>query len=242
MLKAPTILLTDDEKSFRVSTAELLRSEGHICDEASNAYEAMEQLGRRHYDLLIADIRMPGNRNLEFIKNLPEQAPGLPVILVTGYPSTETAITSIYLPVVGYLQKPFSYKSLLSQVETAVSRSKDSRIIEEVQSLLKRCVDDLAQVQHRRKTRDDQATNADSAAIAAVLKLLAGAMSELATLHQPVEDSHDAPSVCELANCPSWRTHRDKIRKAIALLNETKRRFKSKELAKVRELLESLLK
>ncbi|MCI0692942.1 response regulator [candidate division KSB1 bacterium] len=63
-------------------------------------------LGKNRYDLLIADIKMPGNDELEFIEEPPAIAEGLPVILVTGYPSLNTAIKSTRLHVAGYMMKP----------------------------------------------------------------------------------------------------------------------------------------
>lgn len=79
-----TILLADDEPSFREATADLLRREGYACDEAASADAVQAALQQECYDLLIADIRMPGNPNLRIVRDAQNLVPGLPVILVTG--------------------------------------------------------------------------------------------------------------------------------------------------------------
>ena len=88
------ILIADDEETFLMSTADLLRNEGFECDCAPDATSAAQMLRSGDHDLLIADIKMPGNFELEFIRDLPQIAEGLPVILVTGYPTLDTAIQS----------------------------------------------------------------------------------------------------------------------------------------------------
>jgi CheY-like chemotaxis protein len=107
MAKLARILIADDEPTFLRSTADLLIREGYECDTAPDAPTAAEMLKRGGYDLLIADIKMPGNPDLELVSGMPQIAQGLPVILVTGYPSLATAIESVKLPVVAYLVKPF---------------------------------------------------------------------------------------------------------------------------------------
>jgi signal transduction histidine kinase len=114
------ILIADDEEIFVNSMADLLRREGYECSCAPDAIVAAELLRSNDYDLLIADIKMEGNFELEFIQDLPQIATGMPVILVTGYPSLKTAIQSVQLPVVAYLVKPFEFKELLEQVQKSI--------------------------------------------------------------------------------------------------------------------------
>ena len=120
MTKLGRILIADDEEIFLNSMADLLRREGYECGCAPNAIVAAELLRSNDYDLLIADIKMEGNFELEFIQDLPQIATGMPVILVTGYPSMKSAIQSVQLPVVAYLVKPFEFKELLEQVQKSI--------------------------------------------------------------------------------------------------------------------------
>ncbi len=121
MVESKRILIADDEESFLYSTADILRREGYECGCATDARTATDMLGRENYDLLIADIKMPGNSDLEFISALPKIAEGMPVILVTGYPSLNSAIESVQLPVVAYLVKPFELNELLVRVKDVIT-------------------------------------------------------------------------------------------------------------------------
>jgi DNA-binding NarL/FixJ family response regulator len=117
------ILLADDEETFLYATADLLRQGGYECDCVLDGPGAVAKLEERPYALIISDIKMPGNPNLELIRLLPQLAPGVPVILVTGYPTLRSAVQSIQLPVVAYLAKPLDFEELLRQVRAALVQS-----------------------------------------------------------------------------------------------------------------------
>ena len=107
------VLLADDEDLFRDTTADLLRKSGYTVDCASDAAEAARMLAAEHYDVLISDIKMPGNAELELVLKVNELARGLPIILVTGYPAIETAVRAVEHAVVAYLIKPVHMDELL---------------------------------------------------------------------------------------------------------------------------------
>src|SRR5215470_6270559 len=89
------ILLADDEDTFRTSVAVLLRREGYVCDVAGNAEEVSDLLTKGQYDLLICDLRMPGNTDLELLRGLASGGSSLPIIAVTAYPSVATAVAAM---------------------------------------------------------------------------------------------------------------------------------------------------
>jgi YesN/AraC family two-component response regulator len=128
MTRLGRIIIADDEGTFLESTADLLREEGYECDCAMTGQNAIEWLGKKKYDLLIADIKMPGNCQMELIKELPKIAEGLMAILVTGYPSLETATLATRLPVAGYLIKPVNFDDLLELVHQSVARTQAFRL------------------------------------------------------------------------------------------------------------------
>jgi len=127
------ILLADDEENFLMATKEILQDQGYQCDCAADAATAAKMLESAEYDLLISDIKMPGNDELEFIETLPQLAEGMPVILVTGYPSTKTAIHSVELPVVAYIAKPFNYDDLLEKMQSSIKSFRVFRIARDMQ-------------------------------------------------------------------------------------------------------------
>ena len=94
MASLGSILIADDEDTFRQSTAYLLQQRGYKCDCAADGPEALRLFQSNHYDLLVADIHMPGNQDLGLIRRAQQVTGGMPVILVTGYPCLETATRS----------------------------------------------------------------------------------------------------------------------------------------------------
>ena len=86
MSQSGRILIADDEETFLRSTADLLRREGYDCDCVPDAKTSIEKLKKANYDVLIADIKMPGNPKLELIQQLPRIAEGTAAILISMPP------------------------------------------------------------------------------------------------------------------------------------------------------------
>ena len=89
------ILIAEDEEAFARALAELLQRHGYACSLGRDAEEAKRALQEDGFDLLVCDLRMPGNDELGLIQWLQSEVPGLPVVLLTGFPSLETAIRSV---------------------------------------------------------------------------------------------------------------------------------------------------
>ncbi len=119
-MKQKRILLADDEAIFLKATSDLLRENGYICDSATDAESVMAMLRLNDYDLLISDVRMPGNSDLELISNVSEITNCMPVILVTAYPSIENTIQALKLNVRDYLIKPVAFEELLALVNKVI--------------------------------------------------------------------------------------------------------------------------
>jgi DNA-binding NarL/FixJ family response regulator len=122
---SPRVLLADDEDTFLLSTAEVLRQEGYTVETARNGTEALELLRTREpFDLLVVDINMPGNVNLELLQEVKKSFPLLPSVVVTGFPSVGTAVTALRLAVCDYLTKPFEMPQLFETVRRAIARGR----------------------------------------------------------------------------------------------------------------------
>jgi two-component system response regulator HydG len=106
------ILVVDDEETFLYATADLLKLTGYYSDTANNAIDALKLIQETHYDLLISDIKMPGNFDLNFIREAKNINGRLSVILITGYPEIKTAIESVNLSIGAYLVKPLEFNDL----------------------------------------------------------------------------------------------------------------------------------
>src|ERR1700752_4583074 len=143
MSSAARILIADDEEFFLRATADLLAREGYECICASDGHVAAERLGNEEFDLLIADIRMPGNLDLQLVKEISGMQSPIPIILVTGFPSIETAVESIHLPVVAYFTKPVEFAHLLAEVERALVKTRLARAANRLRARLETCNEEL---------------------------------------------------------------------------------------------------
>jgi DNA-binding response OmpR family regulator len=97
-----------------------LTAAGYLVDVAVDGASALMQLGEKAYDLMITDLKMPGQDGLSVIREARRTLPALPVIVITGYSSEATAIEAINLGVAGYLTKPFRVPRILAATARAL--------------------------------------------------------------------------------------------------------------------------
>lgn len=234
------LLIADDEEIFLLSTADLLRQEGFSVDCARDAGEAARLLQERRYDVLISDIRMPGNPDLDLIKDIPEPNCGLPVILVTGYPSAPTAIQAINLSVVAYLVKPIDLEDLLARVTEGVRLR---RIQQAVVSSSKRVQAWSAELGTLAEGINRTGLSG-AVSVQQMLGMVLGRMGEtLLDLKQLVDmtASQQGTDICPIRNCPRLDMYERIIREGIETLERTKGSFKSRELGDLRQKLEQTI-
>lgn len=124
MTTAAKILIVDDEEGFLVSTARILEEEGYVCHCANGSTEGLTALAGDKFDLIIADIRMPGNLELGFFSKLKDEFPDLPLIVITGYPSIDTAIRGIQLKVWDYIVKPIDIGGFLKRIKICLAETR----------------------------------------------------------------------------------------------------------------------
>jgi DNA-binding NtrC family response regulator len=121
------ILIADSDENILLAIANLLENEGYECTLALDGPEALQVLEDNVYDLLIAELRLPGNEELELVETLHQYAQGMPVIIYTGHPSLRSAIASIRLSVAAYLIKPVEFSVLLHHVRVSIANYHDSK-------------------------------------------------------------------------------------------------------------------
>jgi CheY-like chemotaxis protein len=100
------VLVMDDEDVVCRSYERVLTQAGFEVDKAHNGPQALEEAGRHDYDVLLADIKMPGMDGLQVIEKLRATRPTMPVVVITGYPSQDTLHEAARLGVTDYLTKP----------------------------------------------------------------------------------------------------------------------------------------
>ena len=242
MPSAGHLLVADDEEIFLLTTADLLRQEGFTVDCARNATEARALLAQRCYDVLISDIRMPGNPGLELLQDIPEPSTGLPVILVTGYPSMTTALQAMNCSVLGYLLKPLVIQELVALAHKGVGLRRLQVIARESSQRFQRWAEEM-------KAFGDEVKAAPAnlgalpihGLMGVVLGNLAASTMDLKSLFELSLRMGDQPGLCTLQDCPRMRGYQDLLREGVDTLERTKGAFKSKELGELRKKFLGLL-
>ena len=108
----PTILICDDEEGVRESFKLILETDYQL-KFAKNGLEALEFLKSSAPDAMLLDIKMPKMNGIETLKQIKKLKPKLPVIVVTGYQSVETAQEALRNGASDYIPKPFESKHIL---------------------------------------------------------------------------------------------------------------------------------
>ena len=122
MANAPRLLIADDEPGFLATTIELLEEEGYACYGATDADTAIKVLETEPIDLVISDLNMPGNTSLEWLREERVRFSEIPLIIVTGYPSVDSAIEGLRCGASDYLLKPFAFSELLRSIHRNLVR------------------------------------------------------------------------------------------------------------------------
>ncbi|MDD9943006.1 MAG: EAL domain-containing protein [Myxococcales bacterium] len=114
------VLVVDDMPAVVRAFQRILQACGYQVEAVSDGAEAVECVRSNRYDAVLSDISMPGTDGLELLKVIREQDMEVPVILVTGDPSVETAIPAVEYGALSYLVKPVSPDTLRKKVGWAV--------------------------------------------------------------------------------------------------------------------------
>jgi DNA-binding NarL/FixJ family response regulator len=114
-MKKLSILIVDDEESIRVSLEGIL-SKKYYAKTSKSGSIAFEMLRNDNYDLILTDMMMDDMTGIELLKKSKENFPEIPVLLMTGYSSLDTAIHALRLGASDYLIKPCSKKDLFLSI------------------------------------------------------------------------------------------------------------------------------
>jgi two-component system response regulator PilR (NtrC family) len=128
------ILIVDDERSMRDVLSIMLKKAGYAVTTANDGEEAIEQIGKEIFDLVITDLKMPKVGGLEVLKAVKEVSPDTVVLVITAFASTETAVEAMKRGAYEYLTKPFQVDEVQLIIRNALEKH---RLVTE-NTLLKR--------------------------------------------------------------------------------------------------------
>ncbi len=150
----PSILIVDDEPSILQSLSGLLSDEGFDVLTAHNGYEALKVVDSESPDLVLLDIWMPGIDGIETLKEIKKDNPFVPVIIITGHGTIETAVKAIKLGAFDLIEKPLNIDKIIVTINHALN----FRRLEEENRYL------------RKKTIEKHSISGSSSAITALKK------------------------------------------------------------------------
>lgn len=134
-LQKENILIVDDNYDMLELLHRNLKALNFHTYKASSVVEAIEILKLSSIDLLITDLQMPGINGIELIKYVQEHFPDIPKLVITGYPSVDSALAAVKSGALDYLAKPFTNEELKSTVQNLIAhKNKSGSVVEDVSS------------------------------------------------------------------------------------------------------------
>ncbi|MFM7217213.1 MAG: sigma-54-dependent transcriptional regulator [Bacteroidota bacterium] len=126
------ILIIDDEKAIRNALRDILTYEKFEVEEAADGLEGLKLVSVNAYDVVLCDIKMPKTDGLEVLAKIQELRPEIPVVMISGHGTIETAVEALKKGAYDYISKPPDLNRLLVTVRNALERTS---LVQETKSL-----------------------------------------------------------------------------------------------------------
>src|SRR6201985_831469 len=128
-LIASEMLVVDDEEDIRDLVAGILHDEGYSTHVAGDSESALAAIRRRRPQLVVLDIWLQGSKldGIQILETLKREQPDLPVVMISGHGSIETAVASIKKGAYDFIEKPFKADRLLHVVGRALEAARLKR-------------------------------------------------------------------------------------------------------------------
>jgi two-component system, NtrC family, nitrogen regulation response regulator NtrX len=118
-----SILIIDDEKAIRKTLSEILSYEGYKIDESGDGEEGLRKFREKEYDVILCDIKMPKVDGIEFLEKAKESNPDIPIIMISGHGTIETAVEAVKKGAYDYISKPPDLNRLLITIRNAMDKT-----------------------------------------------------------------------------------------------------------------------
>ncbi len=126
------ILIIDDEKAIRNALRDILEHEKHVVDEAEDGAAGLEKAKKGSFDVVLCDIKMPKVDGLEFLQKLMAHNDEIPVIMISGHGSIDTAVDALKKGAFDFIEKPPNISRILVAVRNALDRG---NLVQETKAL-----------------------------------------------------------------------------------------------------------
>lgn len=121
MTEGHSILVVDDELLIRDLLYDFFHGQGWEIALAENGEKALRIIESRKIDLVLTDLKMPDMDGMTLTKQLRESHPEIPVVVMTGYPSVDSAVEALRSKVADYIVKPFNINRLYKVIEAQIN-------------------------------------------------------------------------------------------------------------------------
>lgn len=139
-----SVLIVDDEERIRHVCSKMLTQEGYDVAQAENGELGLEMIARRHYDIILLDLLMPGISGLEALGRIRELHPDTAVIVITGYATLDHAINAMKNGAFDFISKPFTPQDLRLVVDKAIEHIRTLQDIANEKSRVRTMINHLA--------------------------------------------------------------------------------------------------
>ncbi|MCX6150037.1 MAG: sigma-54 dependent transcriptional regulator [Ignavibacteriales bacterium] len=129
MRNKATILIADDDEKILYAFRELLKKDGHKSLTAKNGVEVLEKFYAKKPDVIFLDIKMPLTDGLEILTEIKKDNPHVPVIVITGFGTMQTAVKAIQLGAFDYLTKPLDLSKVRDTIRKALFTLKEYKSV-----------------------------------------------------------------------------------------------------------------
>ena len=119
-----TVLIVDDERNIRDSLGAVLRDEGFDVVFSESAEDAISEISKDEIDAVLLDVWLPGMDGIAALREIKKTSPSLPVIMITGHGTVETAVKATKLGAYDFLEKPLSIEKVLLSVDHALEQAR----------------------------------------------------------------------------------------------------------------------
>ena len=125
------VLVIDDEQIVLDSVKKILSKENYEVDVSQDSKSGLEMALQKDYDIVLTDIRMPKIGGMRILMDIRRNKPSVPVVLITGYASVQSAVQAMKLGATDYIEKPFTPEELVDAVSAAIDVSPDPSMMEQ---------------------------------------------------------------------------------------------------------------
>lgn len=123
MSQQPSLLVVDDELLIRDLLYDFFTGQGWSIAVAENGEKALQVMKNKPIDIVLTDVRMPEMDGMTLVSELRQHHPEIPVVIMTGFPSVDSAVGALRNRVFDYIIKPFNINQLYKTLEAAVKET-----------------------------------------------------------------------------------------------------------------------